>query len=274
MRRDRQRSSSGVSASHRSAFTMVELLVVMAIIALMVAVLMPALSKAKEASRRARCAANLRQWGLMIHNYAVDNKSNTPGVVWWGNIDTFGLNIDADGGGPLPAVQGSTLEIPKYGIRQGVTQCPSRTSKRNTPTGIVAANAEMDYWMFFARGDYPTVAAQAGTGHLWSPRVINLDKRMPLATLLMMDRHFWKFPVHSRRANDNPGRNMVTAISNHANGEGYNFPGEAIPYMGFADGANALRIDGAVQWHNLNGTPNLYTNDYYWYMAVEKGKYP
>jgi prepilin-type N-terminal cleavage/methylation domain-containing protein len=272
MRCDRQQISSGVSPSHRSAFTMVELLVVMAIVVLMVAILMPALSKSKEIARRAICASNLRQWGLMVHTYAIDNKNNTPGAVWWGNIDTFTTSINPDGGGPLPAFQTSTMEIPKYGIRQGVTQCPSRTSKRNTPSGIIANSAEMDYWMFFPRGDYPTVAAQSTTGHLWGPRVLNVDKKQSLNTLLMMDRHFWRRGgTHSVRAFDNPPRNGPTAVSNHHNNEYLDVNGYPV---GFAAGANALRLDGAVQWHKLDVSPVAYTQDYYWFMAVEQGKYP
>ena len=64
--------------SRRSAFTLVELLVVIAIIGLLAGLVLSALGKARGRGESARCAGNLRQWGLALQLYICDYDEYIP----------------------------------------------------------------------------------------------------------------------------------------------------------------------------------------------------
>lgn len=67
----------------RSGFTLVELLVVISIVALLIALLLPALQKAKESGRRVVCLNNLHQSGVAIHGFATDYKNEMYLRTYW-----------------------------------------------------------------------------------------------------------------------------------------------------------------------------------------------
>src|SRR5262245_41955706 len=72
----RQRAALGGRVA--DAFTLLELLVGIAIIALMAGILLPTLAGARSAARAALCSSNLRQWALAVNTYATDNAGFLP----------------------------------------------------------------------------------------------------------------------------------------------------------------------------------------------------
>lgn len=70
------------------AFTLVELLVVIGIISLLVALLLPALGKAREAANRIACASNMRQVGQAFFMYTAQNRQTLPAALY---LDPSGL---------------------------------------------------------------------------------------------------------------------------------------------------------------------------------------
>src|SRR3954452_21043400 len=81
----------------RTAFSLVELLVVIGIIAILIALLIPSLSKAREQASRTRCQNNVRQIGVALAVYLNDNGESP-------ELDATGVVTGPEHDGPIPPV--------------------------------------------------------------------------------------------------------------------------------------------------------------------------
>lgn len=107
-----------MNRQHQKAFTLIELLVVISIIALLLAILMPALGMVKEKAKGTVCKTNLHQWALCYQLYATDYNEQFP---------------------PYQGYSVSYMESLRdyYEDTNNMRTCPSATKmSRNNPTGL------------------------------------------------------------------------------------------------------------------------------------------
>ncbi len=118
----------------KKSFTLIELLVVVAIIAVLVAILLPAISQARYQAKLLTCGTNLKNWGQYLTMYASDNKDFFPchgklKTWWWWPCDWQNPDASEYGGfwsNPLPFAK---LVYPTYIRQPELFFCPLDRSR-------------------------------------------------------------------------------------------------------------------------------------------------
>ena len=155
-------------SARRVGFTLIELLVVIAIIAVLAAMLLPTLTKAKEQARVAQCLNNLHQIGVAVRLYVEDYASHYPTVLPDPNnpkqcASVWGLRLG--GGDPGPQAQSFRLEwatnrlLWPYTHSRELYRCPADRGMSLSPSWIppfqnTYETFGMSYWYDASMLDY------------------------------------------------------------------------------------------------------------------------
>ncbi len=116
----------GDTYRHVKAFTLIELLVVIGIIAILAALLLPALIQARERGRRIACASNLHQYGIACQIYANDNGNLLPAMPTApDSAGSFG------GYWPWDVAAGTVNSLTQSGTERHIFFCPSFSDQDN-----------------------------------------------------------------------------------------------------------------------------------------------
>ncbi len=228
----------------RSGFTLIELLTVIAIIGILAAIIIPTVGAVREKARSTQCANNLRQWGMAVNLYAVDNK-NTYYVVSsngraWSQIGTNAGVYSPYFKREARLDYGDMLFCPTEEVARRIAD-----NGGNTP----------DYTCYVMI--WPSIKNAAGVDVKvptnQSDKIPFSRATSPARTLLMMERHF----------SDTAGAQLGAGNSYSISEAGIMRGIYAAQYKRHNRGINVVFLDGhtsRMSWDNGNPNTSLAVN--------------
>ncbi|HEX8834951.1 MAG TPA: prepilin-type N-terminal cleavage/methylation domain-containing protein [Abditibacteriaceae bacterium] len=236
--------------SRHRAFTLIELLIVIAVIGILAALIFPVFSRIKETGRRTACASNMKQLGMAFQQYIQDNSRRMPNAVdglfgagkkgGWTYYGTFGTGANETdpvvGAADFDPTQGSLYQYTK---NSQIYVCPSDSEAANKSKQSYAANA-----CVFSKSSLCPGATEAETGKLNDGTCRN-GKNM----VRFRDETTWM--LLSEEA-----RNRHYATQSSTDDAYLNLKEGDLTYNNYFSarhnaGSNLLFLDGHVKWYTI-----------------------